>query len=136
MDSLISQKDAMYTERATLCFSVSLAQTHKNMVNAVQKGTHSSDHQCRDQVVQKSVFLLQICQKQGRRHRIKHQIKGDSRCVGASNSASLTKDAIDFTAGTEALGLQSVQIDFIAGTKVLDLQKVVLIAVSEELDLQ
>ena len=56
--------------------------------------------------------------------------------MGASNAASLTKDAIYFTAGTEALGLQSVQIDFIAGTEVLDLQKVVLIAVSEELDLQ
>ena len=40
------------------------------------------------------------------------------------------------TAGTEVLGLQSVEINFIAGTEVLDLQKVVLIAVSEELDLQ
>ena len=40
------------------------------------------------------------------------------------------------TAGTEALGLQSVEINVIAGTEVLDLQKVVLIAVSEELDLQ
>ena len=40
------------------------------------------------------------------------------------------------TAGTEALGLQSVEINFIASTEVLDLQKVVLIAVSEELDLQ
>ena len=84
-------------------------------MNAVQKGTHSSDHQCRYQAVKKSVFLLQIYQKQGRRHRIKHQKKkkGDSRCMGASNAASLTKDAIYFTAGTEALGLHSVQIDFV-----------------------
>ena len=36
----------------------------------------------------------------------------------------------------EALGLQSIEISFIAGIEVFDLQKVVLVAVSEELDLQ
>ena len=56
--------------------------------------------------------------------------------MGASNAASLKIDALIVTAGTEALGLQSVEINFFAGTEVLNLRKVVVIVFSEELDLQ
>ena len=42
--SLTLYKETMYIEKANSVSSCVLGQTHENMVNAAQKGTHNSDH--------------------------------------------------------------------------------------------
>ena len=46
--SLTFYQEIMYTEKANSVSSCVFGQTHENMINAAQKGVHSSDHQYRD----------------------------------------------------------------------------------------